>query len=68
MARAAENVTGQCHTDRHPDSGVAEISTLRDVTVVGRVISDTSRDRDVFARQFLCCLATAVEQWASLTL
>ena len=46
-----------------PDSGVAENSRCREVTAVGRVISDISRDLDV-----LCCLATSVEQWAPLTL
>lgn len=47
-------VSGQRETESRPDSGVAGNSSLREVNVVGRVISDTFRDPVVFAKQFLC--------------
>jgi len=68
LRMSVRTVSGQRQTERHPDCGVPENSSLREVTVVGRVISDTFTDRVVFAKQFLCCSATFVEQWTPLTL
>jgi len=65
---SVRTVCGHRETERRPDSDVAENCSLREVTLVGRVISITFRERVVFAKHFLCCLATSVEQWTTLTL